>query len=51
MSGFADWLWLLLVVAIVYVLVRPKSKAAELVNGFFALLIALVKTATAGVNE
>lgn len=44
MSRFGDWLGLLLVVAIVYVLVRPRSKAAELVEALGNMLTAMVRT-------
>ena len=43
---FGDWLGLLLVVAIVYVLVRPQSKAAAFVEAFGDMLTAMVGTAT-----
>lgn len=46
MSGWGDWLALVLVVAIVYLLVRPSSKAAEMVDAFGRLMIGLVKSAT-----
>lgn len=47
MSGanLGDWLMLLFVVGIVFVLVRPKSKAAEAVDGLANLFIAMVKRA------
>jgi hypothetical protein len=41
-----DWIGLLFGVAILYVLVRPGSKAGELVEAVGALLTALVKRAT-----
>jgi hypothetical protein len=41
-----DWLGLLFVVLIVFVLVRPRSKAAELVDGIGDMLTALVRRAT-----
>ncbi len=41
-----DWLGLLLVVAIIYVLVRPQSKAAELVDAVGGMLVAIVRRAT-----
>ena len=40
-----DWLALLLVVAFVYVLVRPQSKAAEAVEAVGRMLVSLVRTA------
>jgi hypothetical protein len=44
--SFGDWLAVLFVVAMVYVLVRPRSKAAELVEGFGKFVVALVSKAT-----
>ncbi len=41
-----DWLALLFVVAIVFVLVRPQSKAAETVEAIGAMMTALVRSAT-----
>lgn len=41
-----DWIGLLFLVAILYVLVRPRSKAGELVEAFGAMLTAIVSTAT-----
>src|SRR4029077_10974665 len=41
-----DWLSLVFVAAIVYVLVRPRSKAAELVDGVGNMLVSLVRQAT-----
>lgn len=41
-----DWLALLLVATIVYVLVRPRSKAAELVEALGSAFAAMVRTAT-----
>lgn len=46
MDGLGGWLGLLFVVAVVYVLVRPRSKAAELVTAFGGMLIAIVRRAT-----
>jgi hypothetical protein len=47
MRGFVgDWIGLLFVVAIIYVLVRPSSKAAELVESLGNMLVALVRRAT-----
>jgi preprotein translocase subunit YajC len=46
----ADWLGLLLVVAIIYVLVRPQSKAAELVDAVMDMLTSLVRGATGLTN-
>ncbi len=42
----ADWFVGILLVAIVYVLVRPRSKAAELVTNFSNAVIAMVRAAT-----
>lgn len=49
MSGrglVADWVTGMFLVAIVYVLVRPRSKAAEFVQMFSNAVIAMVRTAT-----
>lgn len=47
MGGLAsDWFGLLFVVAVVYVLVRPSSKAAELVDAVGSLMLALTRRAT-----
>lgn len=46
MSGLGDWLGLVLVVAIIFVLVRPGSPAVELVERFGEMLITLVRSAT-----
>lgn len=40
-----DWFGLLFVVAILYVLVRPQSKAADLAAAVFKLMRALVRRA------
>lgn len=40
-----DWLALLTVVAIVFVLVRPRSKAAETVDAIGNAMVAMVRTA------
>lgn len=45
-SNIADWLGILLVVAIIYVLVRPQSKAAELVEAIGGMLVKVVSAAT-----
>lgn len=46
MAGAAwDWLALLVVVAVVFVLVRPQSKAAEAVDAVGRLLVSLVRSA------
>jgi hypothetical protein len=42
----ADWLGLLFVVTVIYVLVRPQSKAAEAVDAVGDMLVALVRRAT-----
>lgn len=44
-ARIADWLALATVVAVVYVLVRPQSKAAELVDAIAGFVIALVRGA------
>lgn len=41
-----DWFALLFVVAVVYVLVRPSSNAAQLVSAVGKFIVSLVKTAT-----
>jgi hypothetical protein len=41
-----DVLALVFILAVIYVLVRPKSKAGELVDGVGNMLIALVRQAT-----
>jgi hypothetical protein len=43
---FGDWLAVFFVLAIVYVLVRPRSKAAQLVQAIGTLGTALVRRAT-----
>lgn len=45
-ATLGDWLALLFLVTIIYVLVRPRSKAAELVDGIAQMLIAMVRRAT-----
>jgi len=46
--GWRIWEWagLILAVAIVYVLVRPGSRAGELIEGFTGALVAMVRAAT-----
>jgi hypothetical protein len=46
MRGWADWLSLVFVVAIVYLLVRPGSKAAETVGAFTDMIVSMVRRAT-----
>jgi hypothetical protein len=47
MKGYlGDWLGLLLLVAIVYVVVRPSSKAANFVSAVGNMVIAMVRRAT-----
>lgn len=41
-----DWLGLLMVVALIYILVRPSSKAAEFVDALGDMLVAMVRRAT-----
>ena len=41
-----DWLGIAFVVAIVYVLVRPRSRAGELVEAFADFIAAMVRSAT-----
>lgn len=42
----ADWFAALLLVTVIYVLVRPQSKAAEFVDLFAKAMTALVRTVT-----
>lgn len=44
--GLGDWFMLLFVVAAVYVLVRPRSKAAEFVTSIGGMMTAMVRRAT-----
>lgn len=44
-ANLADWLGLAFVVGIVYILVRPRSRAAQFVDAVSDLLIALVRSA------
>lgn len=46
MSRISDWFGLLFVVAIIYILVRPSSKAAEAVDAVGGMVVALVRRAT-----
>lgn len=46
MSGITDWLGVLFIVAVVYVLVRPRSAAGQLVEAVGAALAAMVRAAT-----
>lgn len=46
MWRFADWLGLAFVVAIIYVIVRPRSKVGEAVEALGSLMISLVRKAT-----
>lgn len=47
MRGFiGDWVGLFAVVAIIYLLVRPNSKAAETVEAVGGMLVAIVRSAT-----
>jgi Na+/H+ antiporter NhaD/arsenite permease-like protein len=41
----ADWAAALFVVTLVYLLVRPQSKAADAVSAFASAMAAIVKTA------
>lgn len=41
-----EWFALLFFVVILYVLVRPRSKANELIKAFTDATVAIVKTAT-----
>lgn len=42
----ADWLGLVFIVAVVYLLVRPQSHAVELVEGFGNMMVSMVRRAT-----
>ncbi len=41
-----DWFGLLFIVVVVYVLVRPRSKAAQLVDAVGSMVTAMVRRAT-----
>lgn len=41
-----DWIGLLAIVAIIYLLVRPSSKAAETVDAVGNMLVSIVRQAT-----
>lgn len=45
-SNAADWIAVGFFVAILYVLVRPRSKAGELVDAFMQFMISLARSAT-----
>jgi hypothetical protein len=45
-ARISDWIGLLFVLTIVYVLVRPRSKTAELVESVGAMITAMVRRAT-----
>lgn len=45
-ATLGDWLALLFLVTIIYVLVRPGSKAAELVDAVGSMMVAMIKRAT-----
>ena len=44
-ANIGDWIGILFVVAIVYVLVRPRSKAAETVQAVGDMLVSIVRRA------
>lgn len=44
--GWADWLGLAFGVAVVYVVVRPGSKAGETIDAFAKMMTSMVRTAT-----
>lgn len=46
MYRFGDWLGLAFVVAIIYVIVRPNSKAGETVTAFTSMLVSMIRRAT-----
>lgn len=41
-----DWVGLLAIVALIFLLVRPNSKAAETVDAVGGMLVAIVRSAT-----
>lgn len=46
LRSLGDWLGLLFIVAVIYVLVRPRSKAADMVDALGQMLVAMVRSAT-----
>jgi hypothetical protein len=46
----ADWLGLVFVVAVIYLILRPSSKAAEAVEGFTDMIVSMVRAATSGLT-
>ncbi len=46
LRGLADWIALVFLVALVYVLVRPRSRASELVEAFGNMVVSMVRRAT-----
>lgn len=47
-NNLADWITTLLLVALLYMLVRPDSVAADFVSAFTGAMTALVQYATTG---
>ena len=45
-AELGDWLALLFLVTIIFVLVRPRSKAAELVEAVGSMMVNMVRRAT-----
>lgn len=45
-ASVGAWFGLLLIVAIIYVLVRPSSKAADFVNSVGRMVVSMVRRAT-----
>jgi hypothetical protein len=45
MSNLGDWIALLFIVGIVYLIVRPKSKAVEAVDAFGRMMVEMVRRA------
>lgn len=50
-ARFADVFALIFIVLIVYILVRPRSKAADLVQAFTDAIIAVLRAATSMARE
>lgn len=46
MGAWGDWLGLLFLLVIVYLLVRPRSLAVQTVDAFGDMLVAMVRRAT-----
>lgn len=46
MARIWDWLGILFVVGVIYILVRPGSKAVDAVSAIGSAVVAMAKTAT-----